>query len=382
VVISDCRKAVSLDADARTVEARVFSLPDLKAGQTFRIPESDREKEIKSVCFSPDGKLLAVGVRGRPTPFLFPTDTFEAVLPFEGHGERIVDVFFSTGGKVVRTLAADNTICTWDVRTLKSPRRQSLPSGWEQRSAREPDGRYLIGTTDSKEQRTLSVFDVEADKVVTTVKVTRDWSPSIFWASDREVYALDDGELWHIDVISGKTLARRKFSTSIDRDAVLTEDGNGFLVVEGADDASPVVKVDRISVRTGEATSIGEVRLRRFFASMRGLVPGGKFWYLADPAFYLFDSKSMKLVTSRAFRDSDVFQLAFTRDGERCAVVSDPGTKTVVRVHETRTGRTLGAFLASTRWVSVKFSPDGKQLAVINDDGTFELWDLSPLDRS
>jgi WD40 repeat protein len=37
---------------------------------------------------------------------------------------------------------------------------------------------------------------------------------------------------------------------------------------------------------------------------------------------------------------------------------------------------------AATRWVSVKFSPGGKQLAVINDDGTFELWSLSALDRS
>jgi WD40 repeat protein len=58
-----------------------------------------------------------------------------------------------------------------------------------------------------------------------------------------------------------------------------------------------------------------------------------------------------------------------------------PGTQSVVRIHETRTGRTLGAFPASTRWVSVRFSPDGKQLAVANDDGTLELWDLSALDR-
>jgi hypothetical protein len=27
------------------------------------------------------------------------------------------------------------------------------------------------------------------------------------------------------------------------------------------------------------------------------------------------------------------------------------------------------------------FSPDGKQLAVLNDDGTFELWDRSALSR-
>jgi WD40 repeat protein len=52
-----------------------------------------------------------------------------------------------------------------------------------------------------------------------------------------------------------------------------------------------------------------------------------------------------------------------------------------VRIHDTKTGRTLGAFPASTRWVSVKFAPDGKQRAVTNDDGTFELWNLSTLNR-
>ena len=84
----------------------------------------------------------------------------------------------------------------------------------------------------------------------------------------------------------------------------------------------------------------------------------------------------------------------FTSDGSRFAIVTggriyvdrhlrhwDPQTQSVVRIHETKTGRTLGAFPASTRWVSVKFSPSGKQLAVINDDDTFELWDLSSLRR-
>jgi WD40 repeat protein len=59
----------------------------------------------------------------------------------------------------------------------------------------------------------------------------------------------------------------------------------------------------------------------------------------------------------------------------------DAQTQSVVRMHHTETGRTLGAFPASTRWVSVKFAPDAKQLAVTNDDGTFELWDLSALYR-
>jgi WD40 repeat protein len=400
VVIQDRRKDILLDYDAQLVKARVFSLPTLKLLKQFAIPEKDEENDVKSIRFSPDGKLLAIGLEHRPTPFLFRTDTYEPVIPFKGHGERIVGVFFPPGGKVVRTLGYDNTVCTWDRRTLQLLRRQGLPPGWVHQNAREPDGRYLLGTTGTgKKGRTLAVFDLEADRVVATVKISRDSADSlpIFWVNDREVYALDGRELCHFDVKNDKILDRRKLQTWLPRRALLTEGGKDFLVVVG-NAMSPVSGLDRVSAQTGKATRVGEVRLRRFFGNKRGVVPGGQFFYIADPGFYLFDSKSMKRITSRAFRGTDVLNLAFTRDGRRFAVVVggrisidfsvrdglrawDPGTKTVVRIHDTRTCRTLGFFPASTHWVSVKFSPGGKQLAVINDDGTFELWDLSALDR-
>jgi WD40 repeat protein len=396
VVIDDRRKEVLLDEDARIVDARTFSLPDLKPLKQFVVPEKEEENDMGAIRFSPDGKLLAVGFKHRPTPLLLRTDTYAEVIPFEGHGRNITGVFFPPGDKVVRTLAADNTICTWDARTLKLLRRQILPPGWKQQSAREPDGRYLIGGAG---KRSLAVFDVEADAVVTTVKVPHDLSSPvpILWANGREVYAMGHHRLRHFDVTCGKVLARRKFKTSPGPGAVLTEDGKDFLAV-GGDVESPVIELERVSMRTGKAARVGEIRWRRFAASQRGVVPGGKFFYIADPGFYLFDTKSMKLVASRAFRGADVLRLAFTRDGSRFAVVTggrihvdlgpglqlkewDPETQTVVRIHDTRTGRTLGAFPASMRWASVKFAPDGRRLAVINNDGTFELWDLSPLER-
>jgi hypothetical protein len=212
--------------------------------------------------------------------------------------------------------------------------------------------------------------------------------------SRREVFAVDEGELCHFDVSSSKVLARRKFEARLGRDAALTEDGKEFFVIDGGIPRSPRVWIDRVNVESGKATRGGEFEVRSFTGNDRGLVPGGKFFYIGDPGFYLFDRQSLKPVTSRAFRGTDSLSLHFTRDGSRFAVVTggrifvdrnlrqwDPGTQSVVRIHQTQTGRTLGAFPASTRGVSVKFSPDGKRLAVSNDDGTFEVWDLSALDR-
>jgi hypothetical protein len=89
--------------------------------------------------------------------------------------------------------------------------------------------------------------------------------------------------------------------------------------------------------------------------------------------------------------------ITFTGDGSRYAVVTggrifidldyhlrlhqwDPQTPSLVRVHETLSGKTIGAFRASTRWIKIRLAPDGRRLAVINSDDTIEVWDLSALD--
>jgi WD40 repeat protein len=368
-------------------------LPDLKPMPGFEQAQQKCSK-TKFACFSPDGKLLAVGVLFRPTPQLFRTDTYEEVIPYEGHGENISEVFFQAGGKIVRTLGRDGTVCTWDARTMKMLKRQSLPAGWSQEGSRQPDGRYLIGWTGPGGKESLQVFDVEADKVTASVKVSVEafGNPHLFWLNDHEVYTVAGGELCHFDAATGKVLARRKLTIRPERSASLTEDGKDIFIVAGGIPKYPRVEVRRVSVQTGKETLVGEFNLRTFSGNDAGLVPGGSFFYIGNPGFYLFDSRTLKPVASRAFRGTDSLSLAFADEGTRFAVVTggqihldrnlrqwDPQTQSVVRVHDTQTSRTLGAFPASTRWVSVKLSPDGKQLAVANDDGTFELWDLSAL---
>jgi WD40 repeat protein len=239
----------------------------------------------------------------------------------------------------------------------------------------------------------VRVFDVEAERLVAAVKVPGEDISYLGaqWLNDREVFVLSGGELCHFDVTTGKVLARRKFGPP---GGNLSENGKHFFVIGGGIPRSPRVWVDRVDIQTGKSKRVGEFEVSRFTGNGRGLVPGGKLFYISDPGLYLFDRKTLRPVVSRPFRGTDSLSLAFTADGSRFCVVTggriyvdrnlrrwDPGTQSVVRIHDTQTGRTLGAFPASTRWVSVKFSPDGKQLAVINDDGTFELWGLSVLDR-
>jgi hypothetical protein len=56
----------------------------------------------------------------------------------------------------------------------------------------------------------------------------------------------------------------------------------------------------------------------------------------------------------------------------------DPRSRSIVRIHDTISGNTLLAFPASTHSVHIKLSPGAKRLAVVNDDGTIEVWTLPP----
>ena len=54
----------------------------------------------------------------------------------------------------------------------------------------------------------------------------------------------------------------------------------------------------------------------------------------------------------------------------------DPKTNSIVRIHETLSGKTLLAFPAPARWLrALRFSPDGKSLLVA-DEGALEVWPM------
>jgi len=154
----------------------------------------------------------------------------------------------------------------------------------------------------------------------------------------------------------------------------------------------PEVKVRQIDTQTGASKEAGTTQLPAFSGNKRGVIPGGKYFYIADPDMYVFDAQSTKLVSAKRFLNSDVLGLGFSGDGARYVVaqgsrkflddnlrVWDSKTSTTIRVMETVTGRTVAAFPAPTRWVrSVALSRDGKSVAVVGRMGFLEQWVIEP----
>lgn len=394
------RVAVSPDGKLLAIagagnEVWFLSLPQLMVLGKVAHPCHKQYSPIAgSLAFSPDGKLLAVGME-QPTPGLFRTDTFERLLPYDGHAGKVSAIFFTADGKRLRSYGNDNLICDWDMETMRMLRRIKLPAGYRTLSIREPDGRYAIcyhsgsdkpGSgdpfSDDESQNTIIVFDAESGKIIAKLALP---DGHVQWIDDHQAVVVGQRQLCRFDYRKGKVLETIKLDDKWRGLGELTEDGRSLFDLR-VNRRAAVVAPTILDIATGKITSRKPENPERVRVGTSGLVPGGKYFYLADPNVYIYDRRTLKQVSKKVLERIDILSLSFLGDGRRYALVSGgriyiedlfkPKTQSIIRIHDTLSGKTLLAFPASSRWARVKFSPDGKRLAVVNDDDTIEVWTL------
>lgn len=68
--------------------------------------------EVASMAFSPDGRLLAIGLYGGPVQILSVPDG-AVLVSLEGHASAVSDMVFTSDGKALFTVGYDGTIRAW-----------------------------------------------------------------------------------------------------------------------------------------------------------------------------------------------------------------------------------------------------------------------------
>jgi WD40 repeat protein len=376
-----------------------FSLPDLHQ-EARRIFPNIVTRAVETIAFSPDGKLVAIGLRA-PAPYLYKMDTFEKITPFEGHEDRVTDIFFCNDGKTIRSYGLDRTVCLWDAVTMKMKNRIQLPEGYKALGIRPPDGRYAVCVDAAREAavrienpRTspAKVVDTDTGKIVSQLDLPLGrLSARIHWIDAREAVVATWNDLCRFDYMEGKRLGCLWLDNSDlgNGRGVITEDGQSIFLSPFIGKGTARIETQTIDVRTGAVSTQKSDQGGDIAASRAGLVPDGKHFYVSNPDMHIYDRKTLEQVNTKLIKGYDIREVSFSGDGRRYAVLAsqflpaediarqrDSKFQSIIRIHETLSGKTLFAFPALPGGAGVQLSPDGKRLLVINFNGALELWNL------
>jgi len=160
-------------------------------------------RPVNSVCFSPDGKILASG-DGDRTIILWDAETGKQRAVLKGHAEPVNSVCFSPDGKILASGSSDkydSTIILWDAETGKQ--RAALNAGSVYSVCFSPDGKILAsGGRDS----TILLWDAGTGKQRAVLKGHTDAVRSVCFSPDGKILASgsDDKIIMLWDVETGR----------------------------------------------------------------------------------------------------------------------------------------------------------------------------------
>jgi WD40 repeat protein len=365
----------------------VLSLPELKQVAQCSVQLKQHDDNISSFTLSPDGRVLAVGVDYDP-PQLFEADTGRQIPVGATHQGDITHLSFDSDGKTLRSFGEDEFICRWDAETMRLVKRVAAPANHVFVSARR-DGLVALFAPDGETKQSAKAVDCQTGAVLCTVPISVEWRyAQVHWLSDREILccgnSIDDGRWYRCDYYTGKILAEGKIG-SFKGGGELSEDAKSLWSVS-------VMKgmwghVDRSDLETMTTNELDGFTPKVWGQNQFQLIPGGK-QFLFDGQIY--DRKSLRWIGGKNFGRDDLLNQAVSPDGSRFAVVTgariyidnefnewDRQTRSMVRVHELPSCKTIAAFPSDTRWVrSLTFSSDGRRLALVTGDNTIESWPI------
>ena len=286
------------------------------------------EGQVRSVAFSPDGKMLASGSLD-DTIKLWDTATAEVLKTLTGHEDNsVLSVAFSPDGKMLASGAwTEDVIRLWDVATGEEIATFTGHEHGVNSVAFSPDGKMLAsGSLDD----TIRLWDVATGEEIATLAGHEHGVNSVAFSPDGKMLASGSGNhsgsfpirLW--DVATG----------------------------------------EEIATLTGHEGPVNSVAFN----------PDGKMLASSSYTIKLWDVATREVLQTLPGSEfgGGVNSVAFSPDGKILA--SDR------QLWDVATGRGRALEYLADRYqqsvFSVAFSPDGRTLAMGSRDGSIELWEI------
>ncbi|WP_242717025.1 WD40 domain-containing protein [Microcoleus vaginatus] len=322
---------------------------------------------VRSVIFSPDGKLLATGDSDGVVR-LWEASTGREILTCKGHTNVVESVAFSPDGEILASASYDKIIKLWDVQTGECLKVLQGHTESVMSVTFNPDGNILAsGSFD----RTIRLWDIHTGECC---KILQGHTKVVFAVAFHpagEMLASGSGDetlrLWNVDTgeclktLQGHT--KNVFSVAFD--------SAGEILASGSADKT----VRLWNIGSGECLKT----LEGHFDQVRSIAlsPSGEI--LASGSFdqtaKLWDIRTGECLNTLQGHCNQVGSVAFHPAGE--ILVSGSYDQTL-RLWAINSGECLNTLQGhSTQVRSVAFSPNGEILASGDDEQTIRLWDVN-----
>ncbi|MEG3987473.1 NACHT domain-containing protein [Microcoleus sp. S28C3] len=360
----DLSRAVILGADFTNASLRRVNFAEAN------LANSDFTKifsSVRSVIFSPDGKLLATGDTDGIVR-LWEASTGREILTCKGHTNVVESVAFSPDGKILASASYDKTIELWDVKTGECLKVLQGHTESVMSVTFNPDGNILAsGSFD----RTIRLWDIRTGECL---KILLDHTKvvlSVVFHPVDEMLASGSGDntvrLWNLGtgeclkILHGHT--KNVFSVAFN--------SAGEILASGSGD-----KTMRLwNIRSGECLKT----LEGHFDQIKSIAfsPNGEILASGshDRTAKLWDINSGECLNTLQGHNDRVGSIAFHPGGE--ILVSGSYDKTL-KLWDINSGECLNTLQGHSNQVrSIAFSPNGEMLASGDDAQTVKLWDIS-----
>lgn len=404
---------------------RNVRLWELVSGEELLVLPFEDGDQLRGLVFSPDGTHIAVTSTRFPWGRVWDSVTGEVMLNgFPDHRDALVDIVFSSNGKLMATASSDAKAKIWDSSTGQllftlsghtlpvtglafdpagthlvtvswdqtarvwdlTPAREELfipvDAPWSLRPSYSPDGTQILA--DYPAEDAARIWDATSGRELLTL---RDKAISAFltaYTPDGSMAAVSsDKKITIFDVETGK----QRFTLTGHTDSVTSLDisqDDAFLA-SGSNNGEIIIwdLVNGKLLSTLQGATEGSSPVIRYSIFAVAYSPDGKRLLSGDTygQGIIWDvstgAKKVSFIYEEGVGNSSFpdigFDAAYSPDGTLVALTGGLGT---TRILDASTGEELLTLKGHTgSVVSVTFSADGQRIATASVDGTAKVWD-------